>query len=144
MDKIKEQHKRLSWAREAAGFDSAAAAASALGVKTPTYSSHENGWRGFGLAAAKRYAKKFNVNLEWLLTGDGSPRGGNAESKITSTVEASSAYDGIVNLGGPMARNQITKLFDKLTPERQLQIVLQLLKEVEELEEARNPTDQRA
>lgn len=68
-------HKRLQWARERAGYDTPTEAARALGVKEPTYLGHENGFRGFK-STADRYARGFRVNLEWLLTGRGSPKNG--------------------------------------------------------------------
>ena len=52
-----------------------AEAAEALGIREPTYMGHENGFRGFK-ASAEVYARKFKVNLEWLLTGRGNPRKG--------------------------------------------------------------------
>lgn len=73
---MREIHERLKWAREHAGYETAAAAAQALGVKEPTYMGHENGSRGFPLDRAERYARKFKVSLEWLLTGRGSPTKG--------------------------------------------------------------------
>lgn len=62
-------------AREKAGFDSARAAASAMGVSPDTYSQHENGTRGFK-GRAERYARFFRVAPEWLLygRGDGAPQ----------------------------------------------------------------------
>lgn len=43
-----------------------------MGMSAWTYAQHENGTRGFK-AEAPRYAKKFKVGLEWLLTGKGAP-----------------------------------------------------------------------
>lgn len=60
---------RLRQARQEAGFRSATAAAAALGVKAPTYTSHENGTRDFGDAEAARYARAFNVAVAWLVFG---------------------------------------------------------------------------
>lgn len=64
-------HERLAAARRDAGYPTATAAAEALGVKEPTYLGHENGSRGFKRDSADRYARKFHVALEWLLTGKG-------------------------------------------------------------------------
>lgn len=61
---------RLVAARKLAGFESAADAARALSVPEPTYLAHENGSRGFR-AKAEKYARRFGVSLEWLLTGRG-------------------------------------------------------------------------
>jgi len=60
---------RLRQARQKAGFRSATAAAAALGAKPPTYTSHENGTRDFGDAEAARYARAFNVAVQWLVFG---------------------------------------------------------------------------
>lgn len=62
---------RLREARQAAGFHSAAAAAEAMGIPAPTYASHENGHGGMRADVALRYARKFKVSPEWLLTGRG-------------------------------------------------------------------------
>lgn len=62
---------RLRQARKDAGFHSAAAAAEALGVKYPTYASHENGSRGIESEALQHYARRFGVSVDWLLTGIG-------------------------------------------------------------------------
>lgn len=64
-----DKAERLRQARAASGFRSAAAAAAALGIKTPTYTSHENGTRDFGDVEAARYARAFNVAVEWLVFG---------------------------------------------------------------------------
>jgi len=63
----REPFERLKEAREEAGFDSAAKAAVAMHVPTSTYNSHENGSRGFVVADAIKYGKKFKVNPVWLL-----------------------------------------------------------------------------
>lgn len=63
-----EIHERLKEARERM-FETAAEAASAMGVNYQTYAAHENGSRGLRRDAAMRYAKFFNVSLEFLLTG---------------------------------------------------------------------------
>lgn len=68
---MSDVHERLVISRERAGFDSAADAARALGVKLPTYYSHENGTGGLRASVAERYARKFKVSLDWLLTGRG-------------------------------------------------------------------------
>ena len=68
-------HERLAEARAAAGYETAADAARALGVREPTYFGHENGSRGLG-RAAQRYATFFKVSLDWLLTGRGEMRSG--------------------------------------------------------------------
>ena len=68
-------NERLRHARKEAGFETAAAAAAGLGVPYPTYAGHENGYKGaFRRDEAVKYAKKFRVNLDWLLTGRGPMR----------------------------------------------------------------------
>lgn len=72
---MREMHERLAWARQTAGFETARDAAEALGIPEPTYMGHENGSRGFK-GRAEDYARRFKVNLEWLLTGRGKPKKG--------------------------------------------------------------------
>lgn len=66
-------NQRLKRAREAAGFQTAKAAAESMGVPVSTYIGHENGHRGFPAARAPQYARKFKVSEEWLLYGKGEP-----------------------------------------------------------------------
>lgn len=70
---LMELDERLKWAREKAGIASATDAAQAVGEKVPTYICHENGSRGFGRKKAEKYARRFKVSLEWLLTEKGNP-----------------------------------------------------------------------
>lgn len=63
---------RLRAARKAAGYETAKAAAEAMGVSEATYSQHENGTRGFPATRAARYARFFRTTPEWLLYGRGS------------------------------------------------------------------------
>ena len=62
-----------------AGYDNPTDAARAMNIPEPTYLGHENGSRGFK-AKADRYARFFRVDLEWLLTGRGSPKGPTTEA----------------------------------------------------------------
>lgn len=64
---------RLKTARERAGYQTAKAAAEAMGVPPATYIQHENGARGLPAGRAERYAKFFRVRPEWLLYGKASP-----------------------------------------------------------------------
>jgi len=59
--------ERLRQARKAAGFDSAQEAADAFNWNAPAYRHHENGTRGFGADAAKKYGRAFKVRAGWLL-----------------------------------------------------------------------------
>ncbi|MBR0687303.1 XRE family transcriptional regulator [Bradyrhizobium manausense] len=72
---VKQMHERLAQARSEAGYAKAADAAKAMGIREPTYHGHENGSRGFKRDSAERYARKFHVSLEWLLTGKGPKEG---------------------------------------------------------------------
>ncbi|WP_428988596.1 XRE family transcriptional regulator [Methylocapsa aurea] len=65
---------RLKKARLAAGYETATAAAEAMGVKVPTYIHHENGRSGLS-RVLKRYAAFFRVSADWLLTGRGDMKG---------------------------------------------------------------------
>lgn len=58
---------RLRSARQKAGFDSAAEAAQRFGWPEAGYRHHENGTRGFGADAAKKYGRAFKVKPGWLL-----------------------------------------------------------------------------
>jgi hypothetical protein len=64
--------ERLRTARKRR-FRSARAAALAMGIPVPTYGSHERaqlpGGRDYGPEEARRYARRFGVTPEWLLTG---------------------------------------------------------------------------
>lgn len=64
-------HERLTAARIAAGYESAAEAAEALGIKYQTYAGHENGNSGFRKDKGEKYARKFKVRFEWLMLGLG-------------------------------------------------------------------------
>lgn len=61
--------ERLKEARKNAGYHSASAAAEALGVKYPTYATHENGTRIPKAIELALYAKRFHVSQAFLLDG---------------------------------------------------------------------------
>jgi len=63
--------ERLKKARKAAGYETPTEAARAMDMPPPTYLGHENGTTGLRRGAAIRYAKKFGVSIDWLLTGSG-------------------------------------------------------------------------
>lgn len=69
---MRTAHERLRAAREAAGYDTAKAAAEAMGASVATYLQHENGTRGYPAPRAQRYARFFKTTPEWLLYGRGS------------------------------------------------------------------------
>jgi hypothetical protein len=57
-------------------FRSDREAAKFFGWPLESYRKHESGERqaeGFKIETAKRYAKGFGVNINWLLAGTGSP-----------------------------------------------------------------------
>lgn len=64
-----EKNERLRAAREQAGYKYASDAAKALTVHPSTYRAHENGQNDFDLEEATFYAKKFNVDPLWIMTG---------------------------------------------------------------------------
>ena len=68
-DKNKEIGNRLKAARKATGFSSATDAAAALDINYRTYIGHENGNRGIGREMLELYASRFNVTIDWLLSG---------------------------------------------------------------------------
>lgn len=61
--------ERLKAARVAAKYTSAAKAAEALGISPSTYRAHENGQNDYDVEDAKKYARKFNVSVSYLLEG---------------------------------------------------------------------------
>lgn len=66
--------ERLKSARIKAGFETASQAANSMGVVPATYLAHENASRGIRNDALERYARKFKVDMSYLLTGmDSSP-----------------------------------------------------------------------
>lgn len=66
-----EAHQRLREARERAGYETAKAAAEAMGAPYATYAQHESGERGLSANRAERYARFYRVEPEWLLYGRG-------------------------------------------------------------------------
>lgn len=82
-----ELHERLAAARRAAGYDTAAMAAEALGTPYPTYAGHENGSSGFRHKTAVIYARKFGVSLEWLLTGRGAMINASQDNDLSEIIQ---------------------------------------------------------
>lgn len=68
----KTLNERLRQARINAGYEKAGDFAKAVGVQEGTYRHHENGTggRSVPLSAAKKYAAKLGIDLNWLLNGD--------------------------------------------------------------------------
>ena len=69
-----DRSHRLREARQAKGFDTAAAAADAFGWNRNTYASNENGNAPFSYRRAKEYASAFDVRVEWLYDAAGPMR----------------------------------------------------------------------
>lgn len=61
-------HERLKALREKR-FATAQDAAEAMGISYSTYAGHENGSRGISRSAAIRYARFFQVSLDFIVTG---------------------------------------------------------------------------
>ena len=89
MCSVKTRAERLKWARERAGFASAAEAARKLDVPEVTYRAHEKtegpGARTFDEGYARRYGAAFGVSWSWLLTGDGHPDAAPDEPSTVTT-----------------------------------------------------------
>lgn len=84
---IMEKNERLQLARKNAGFDSASDAARAMDVSVQTYAAHENGYRSFKEDSARRYARRFGVDVTWLIFGTGTmkPEKGAAVDDLDET-----------------------------------------------------------
>ncbi len=63
--------QRLKEARVTSGFKTAKSFIDQFGLSQSTYSLHETGQRAIGSQAAILYCKHLNINIDWLLTGDG-------------------------------------------------------------------------
>jgi phage repressor protein C with HTH and peptisase S24 domain len=89
---MSEPWERLRRARAAAGYETAAKAAEALGVKAAGYVHHENGSRPL-TRRAQRYARFFRVSLEWLVSGRGPMRGNPLIIPVRGRVGAGAAVE---------------------------------------------------
>lgn len=78
--------ERLRQAREAAGFESAAEAATKFKWNENTYRANENGNATFSFKKAKEYARAFGVRPEWLYedSGPASPTGAAEPQAVTA------------------------------------------------------------
>jgi phage repressor protein C with HTH and peptisase S24 domain len=76
---------RLRIAREKK-YKSARLAGKAIGIPVSTYGAHERaetpGGRDYGPDEAKRYARRFGVTPEWLLTGREPMRPGGGPDEV--------------------------------------------------------------
>jgi SOS-response transcriptional repressor LexA len=73
---MKSMASRLKWARESAGFKTAADFARQFGLEVVAYRHHENGTRGLRPEVARRYARFLKIEPNWLLYGEGAPQKG--------------------------------------------------------------------
>lgn len=71
MDETESVADRLRAARTNAGFASVKDAAAALGMKYQTYAAHENGNRAALQEDLAKYARRYHVSIDWLVTGKG-------------------------------------------------------------------------
>lgn len=110
---MKDAHTRLTIAREKAGYATAADAARALGVNAQTYYSHENGNSGLRATVAEKYAKKFRVSLDWLLTGRG-------EISTGSAIPYDMPVAGLPLLGTIQAGHWLETTYAEEGPEQQM------------------------
>lgn len=81
-----ERAKRLVSARKAAGFAGQKAVVERFGWNINNYKAHESGRNGFGIADAKKYAKAFTVNPEWLQFGIGLPTDDDRIIDVSATL----------------------------------------------------------
>lgn len=74
-DRIEREQaaERLRQARERKGFKKATTAANNFGWPVETYKAHDSGRNGFSTADARKYARAYACNLEWLVLGTGDP-----------------------------------------------------------------------
>ncbi|WP_150132688.1 helix-turn-helix transcriptional regulator [Neorhizobium sp. SOG26] len=70
-----ERAKRLKAARETAGISGPKGVVSASDgqINENVYKGHESGRNGFSVSDGRVYADLFDVSLEWLYLGEGSP-----------------------------------------------------------------------
>lgn len=91
----REFKDRLAAARRSAGYERAADAARALGIKAPTYHGYENGDRKPSRERAAQLAESFRVSLDWLVRSRGPMRKGDGEDRTVQVV-------GLVGAGSSM------------------------------------------
>lgn len=119
-----EPYERLEAARIAAGYDSAKAAAEAMGVPVASYIQHENGTRGLTNARAARYARFFKTTPEWLLyarKGGGDPSVNDLESMIEAVLSELVTFEtrlgDLPRIVAPSLHEQIERFrVDRTTP----------------------------
>lgn len=83
--------ERLSSIRKATKLSQAAFGAE-LGLSDRAYKNYELGIRELPLATALSISEKFEVNIAWLLTGDGAPSAPEERDAIKAAVIAVREY----------------------------------------------------
>jgi SOS-response transcriptional repressor LexA len=83
---LEEIARRLREARSRR-YETGVGAARAMGVPDATYLQHESGTRGIS-RAAPRYARFFNVSLDWLMRGKGAMDGSQPAVQVKGRVGA--------------------------------------------------------
>lgn len=102
-----DPHERLKLARQHARYETAAAAAEAMGVPYSTYSAHENGEKGL-TRSGDRYARFFHVSKSWLMDGVGDMKGASIQSiPIFGSVGAGATVEQIGDTAGHDAIGEI-------------------------------------
>lgn len=109
---LTEPHERLRWARMQR-YETAEAAAQALGMQPNTYRNHERepgSSRSAALTAEKamRFGKAFRVRWEWLFQGSGEPT--QAPDQDEEARRIASAYAGL----SPEDRVRVSTFMDAL------------------------------
>ncbi len=79
---------RLKKARVSAGFYKASDAINKFGWKASTYRAHESRQNQFDASTALSYARAYNVNAGWLLTGEGDMSVRYSEPSSRSSAQA--------------------------------------------------------
>lgn len=77
---------RLRWARQTAGYETASEFCRLQDIPRGTYGGYESGSRGIPLKTAMKLSRILNIDLNWLLTGQGSPREGIDVSPASESV----------------------------------------------------------
>jgi hypothetical protein len=92
-NQTKQIANRLRCARILRGYRSARIAATAVGLKTPTYLKHENGQNRLSGDVKEFYAQVFKISVQWLQTGQlPSGFGRLIDEKIRSVLEHPERY----------------------------------------------------
>jgi hypothetical protein len=81
-----EVGKRLAEARRAAGFETAADAAKAYRWHPQNVRDHEAGRRGVDPQQADDYARRYKIQVQWLLYGRGEMKAN--EDSITAIINS--------------------------------------------------------